>query len=122
MVNVGTLVPSMAEISNRAVECVNHVNAKEKEGKMNFKSRIERGFFRLTVVISICVWLCLFIGFCVTSPWESIIDNLIVASLWGGGIWVFYCFIKYIVIKYIVAGFKNEAKNTKQGKTRQNKG
>jgi len=85
---------------------------------MKFKSGLERGFFRLTVIISICVWLFLFIiGF--ASPLE--IEEIVgLASLWGGGVWVFYCFIKYIVIKYIVAGFKNEAKNTKQGKTRQN--
>ena len=88
---------------------------------MNIKPGHERGFFRLTIILSIFAWVISFtIGIIYALPrfhffysfsWKDILFPFVVASMIGIGIWMVYWFIKYVIIraiKYIMAGFKKE--------------
>ena len=63
-----------------------------------FESNIERGFFRLVLVLSILVFI---FGITFLSMKGDLLEGLRIGSICAAGIWIMYFFVKFII-----AGFK----------------
>lgn len=73
----------------------------------------EKGFKRLTLVLSIlsgliCSIVCFITADYLSDFWNNVIYFSLTFAVGFASIWILYAFIKFVVIGFIIKGFKND--------------
>ena len=70
---------------------------------------LQRGFFRLTLILSIIMGV---VGIIYYATGGSLLSEGLNVLWWVGSVWVLYGFIRYVVIGFVIGGFKSREVGT----------